>query len=217
MDGTADSGERDVVGNNDLINTQGAVGSGSSSDFDYRSTTTESFFYRTMEDGFSDVFDWPVQSFWMAFLLRIGGFNGNAIWGKYRGGTQGSELLTTSSGELELSLRLEFGQFKATVPATAGTFAVCQCWYHPAEGKMGVRFGEEESTCTVSYHNQVRLNKADFHLGGSSNSAPEDADFGPLMAVNAPPSKADRNWIENGGAFRSLPEIQNREVIVKRM
>jgi hypothetical protein len=226
MDGAPGSGEPDLVGENDLMRVNGSVDSAitpeidyraTTSDFDYRDTTKDSFLYRTTGDGFSGVFDWPVRSLWMAFLLRIGEFGGNAIWGKYRGAAQGSELLTTLSGGLELILRLEFGQYEVTVPATSGTFAVCQCWYNPVEGEMGVRFGEEESTRKVSYHNHVRRIGADFHLGGSSNSAPEEADFGAFMAVDVPPSKADRDWIDNDGAFRSPLEIQNREVIMKKM
>jgi hypothetical protein len=32
------------------------------------------------------------------------------------------------------------------------------------------------------------------------------------MIANVVPSPADRDWLDNEGTFRSLPEIRNREV-----
>jgi len=214
MDGVSGDPEPDVGDGNDLHIVKNTVDAGSTAEYSYRDFSNGSL-KRTDGAGFSGVLNTGTTPWWMAFPLRIGAFDDNAIWGFDRG-FRGIQMRALSTGRIEFSRSSKPNDFEVTVDAEAGTFKVCQCWYNPGDGIVGVRYGSSEVTSKASIGSAIGIvGSTDFMLGASGNAGPGDVDIGPMMIAEAAPSQGDRDWIDNDGGFRSLSVIQSREITQK--
>jgi hypothetical protein len=213
MDGETGDIEPDLVGQNDLSIVGGRPGEGQTDEFHYRRFDGEDDYLQV--DPTSALED--PRRFWLAFPLRP-----RSLSEKNRrllSGIQPNGYSITVAEEEELRFVLKNRSLNsktaATIPATSNQFQTIQLWSDPEQAQIGFRVGTNEVVRDGAYGSSVKTGYNPFVVGSRPNGGFNFAgDVGPVMIANAVPRKADRRWVDNDGAFRSLPEIRNHEVTI---
>jgi hypothetical protein len=214
MDGSAGANEPDTIGSNDLVQ-YGSVGSGSNSDFSYRTFDTS----KRLEVGSPDTeLENPLR-FWLAVPLRPDDLASELDKIVKFSNNKGYRIEQDDSGNLKLSFpTLSDPGLSSVFSVTQGQFVVVQLWQDPVAGERGLRVGSSEITGDWVYHRRMTTEAEPFYVGGDGRSARSfTGAVGPLMIADIAPSQADRDWIENSGSFRTLSEIQNRTITFKEI
>lgn len=213
MDGASGEDELDEVGSNTLLQT-GGVGAGSNSDFNFRTFDNS----QRLEVGSPDSELKKNRPLWVAAPIRPDDLSRElSIIVKWFNNGDGYQVRQENSGQ-DIFAELET-VVKNYFSVTQGEWVITQIWTDPVSGEGGVRLEGAESTGDRTFHAAFKDPDAtSFYVGGDGRSARSFVGaIGPLMVANVYPTKADRDWLYNGGSYRTLSEIQNRTVTVKEI
>jgi hypothetical protein len=210
MDGEEGGIEPDLANTNDLATVGGAPGAGTTDHFAFRRFDGEAD-YLQLDD--TSAFEDPLR-FWMAFPLRPDTVQEQAtilkgMWpGGYSIGTSGDGSIGLAIGNSRLGVK------STSFSGYTDDFRVVQMWSDPVRARIGFRIGTAETVFDGAYASLVttQRNRAltvGSRPGGGFYFA---GDVGPLLVAHCAPTREDRDWLANDGAFRSLSEIENYTV-----
>lgn len=214
MNGGSGEDELDEIGSNTLVQT-GGVGSGSNSDFPFRTFDNT----QRLEIGSPDAALKRNRPLWVAAPVRPDDLSAPFSYIiKWFNNGDGYQVRQELDGQ-DLFVQLGGAELKKYFSVAQGQFAIVQIWTNPVLGEGGVRLGGVESISDRTFHARFQDPDAtSFYVGGDGRSYRSFIGaIGPLMVANAYPTKADRDWLYNGGSYRTLSEIQNRTVTVKEI
>mgnify|MGYP006279034735 CR=1 FL=1 len=212
MDGDAGTIEPDLVGANDMTTVGGQPGSGKTATFDFRTFNGEDDY---LQIDSPDNQLWDPFRFWLAFSLRttVLAAEGTVI---LSGMNPAGYVVKVGEGmTIEMGMKHgRVGRKETEIGAVESEFQVVQLWSDPARAQIGFRVGGTERVVASGYGFPLKTTKGrSLSLGSNTNGGWYfEGDIGPLMIADHAPTQADRDWLQNEGAFRSLSAIRNREV-----
>jgi hypothetical protein len=214
MDGSVGVNEPDEEGSNDLTQYNN-VGAGSTGDFSFRTLNGSDQRFETPGNGDLDAATFRT---WIAFPFRPDDIQSGRQWVfNFTGGGSRGILVKVENGSFLFRVRSITSDINGeTLPATESEFQVVQMWNDPERGETGIRVSETESVFDTVIGGGLDTRGGPLVIGSQSGGGRHvDGAIGPLLWAEASPTPADRDWLYNGGSFRTLSEIQNRTVTVR--
>lgn len=214
MDGADSTNEPDEIGSNDLTQ-YGGVGAGATSNFSFRTLDgTDDRLEVSPDSAIEDA----IFRTWISFPFRPDDIQSGDKWiFNYPGNSGRGIIVRIDVGSFLFRIRnaTNIAVQGETIPATQGAFQVIQLWNDPEKGQTGIRVAGTEAVFETGYVG-LFSESGPLVIGSRSGGGDNvDGAIGPVMWAKVAPSKADRDWLQNNGAYRTLSEIQTRTVTIK--
>ena len=152
--------------------------------------------------------------FWLAVPLRLRSNNliSGTVISFWRASKKRSFKIyyDKSNSQYDIELHKDSGGPETfTAPDNVGDWQIFQLWVNHVTGERGLRIDDTETVVEPSSLSPMSgpRSNTDFLIG---SNAP--VDVGPLMIADVSPDQQDRNWLYNGGSYRSLSAVQGRTV-----
>lgn len=217
---TGDSGETetDLVGPNPLETVGGSPGAGSASQWSYR-TFDGNDDYLQQDAPTEELGDF--ENLWVNLPIRPNTHaDATIVHGRVIGDV--GFVLRLHAGGLA-SAKMALGSPPRPKPSVStsevvpvGKWSIIQFWYSQATGKVGLQCNNNDAAITYGGHNLfVETLAKPLTIGALRHGGQNfEGDIGPVMLATFPPQPEDRDWVYNGGTYRSLAEFENHTVEV---
>ncbi len=213
--GQASGDEPDLVGTNDARVVTGNPGR-TDSPYGTARTFNEDALFRTKELIFSD----SKAGALISTPVLISSLSSSSALVSSKSGSEGVEVRIQSDG----SVSAQFGYYQNPYVATletpsdilsTDTWYLIQAWFDIIRGQVGVRVNDTEYHAAAGLLNGVRNDDGATVIGAQKNKTSKiEGAIGRLFFWDISPSRTDRDWLYNGGDYRSFGEVQNYSTTV---